>query len=88
MANRLTVPERCTVIDASIFIASMVATVWPSSTLSPSATDSVTTPANGAARCAGLARSAFSVAFTSLSIDSSRTVTGRRCPFRVVSTLR
>ena len=34
---------------ASIFIASMVATVWPASTSSPSATCSVTTPANGAA---------------------------------------
>ena len=32
-------------MEASIFIASMVATIWPAETVSPSATGSVTTPA-------------------------------------------
>ena len=36
-------------MDASIFIASMVATTLPGATVSPSATTRVTTPANGAA---------------------------------------
>ncbi len=75
-------------IEASIFIASIVATVWPADTASPSATCSVTTPANGAAMCFGFARSAFSVAFTSVSTDVSRTVVGRSCPFSVASTVR
>ena len=75
-------------IDASIFIASMVATVCPAVTVSPSATCSVTTPANGAATWFGLVRSAFSAALTSVATDSSRTDTGRSCPFSVASTLR
>ena len=53
MANRCTVPATGAVIAASIFIASMVATVAPASTWSPSATTGVTTPANGAATCPG-----------------------------------
>ncbi|CAM5690552.1 hypothetical protein SGLAM104S_05510 [Streptomyces glaucescens] len=67
---------------ASIFIASMVATVPPAATWSPSATDSVTTPANGAATWPGLARSAFSVTGTSDAAAASRTWIGRNCPFR------
>jgi hypothetical protein len=76
------------VIEASIFIASMVATVWPSSTASPSATATVTTPANGAATCAGFYRSAFSAALTLVATDASRTVVGRSWPLRLVSTVR
>ena len=53
-------PARGAVIDASIFIASMVATVAPAGTSSPSATDRVTTPANGDATCSGLPGSARS----------------------------
>ena len=66
---------------ASIFIASIVATVWPAATASPSATCSVTTPANGAATCRALPRSAFSAALTSVATSASRTDTGRSCPF-------
>ena len=73
---------------ASIFIASIVATVWPASTASPSATCSVTTPANGAATWRGLPRSAFSAALTSVATAASRTETGRSWPFSVVITVR
>ena len=73
---------------ASIFIASIVATVWPASTLSPSSTCSVTTPANGAATWRGLPRSAFSAALTSVAISRSRTDTGRSCPLSDVTTVR
>ena len=48
MARRLTVPPSEVVMEASIFIASMVATVAPASTSSPSETCRVTTPAKGA----------------------------------------
>ena len=64
-----TVPATGAVIAASIFIASMVATVAPASTWSPSATVTVTTPANGAATCPGLAGSAFSATLTSTLIE-------------------
>ncbi len=42
-------------IGASIFIASMVAMVWPALTWSPTDTPTVTTPANGAATWFGIA---------------------------------
>ena len=70
-------------IEASIFIASMVATCAPASTVSPSATERVTTPANGAATCPGSLRSAFSVGGTSDVTDRSRTDTGRSWSFIV-----
>ncbi len=41
-------------MGASIFMASIVATVWPASTSSPTPTVRVTAPAKGAATCAGL----------------------------------
>ena len=44
-------PARGAVMLASIFIASMVATTAPASTLAPSSTARLTTPANGAATC-------------------------------------
>ena len=44
IASRWTVPATGAVIEASIFIASIVATVWPASTESPSATVTVTAP--------------------------------------------
>ncbi len=49
MASRCTVPDTGVVMLASIFIASMVATTAPASTVSPSFTDRLTTPENGAA---------------------------------------
>src|SRR5690606_3980770 len=61
-AMRLMVPALGAVIAASIFMASMVAMVWPASTRSPVLMLRVTTPANGAAMWSGLARSAFSAA--------------------------
>ena len=88
MAVRVTVPARGAVIDASIFIASIVATVRPCSTVAPLSTASVTTPANGAATWPGFARSAFSAGFVSTSTLRSRTVTGRIWPLRVVTTVR
>ena len=48
IASRSTVPPTGVVMLASIFIASMVATTPPASTVSPSATDGVTTPEKGA----------------------------------------
>ena len=53
-ARRSTVPPTEVVIGASIFIASMVATVCPASTWSPAWTVSETAPAKGAATWAGL----------------------------------
>ncbi len=76
------------VIEASIFIASMVATGCPAATSSPAATDSETTPANGAATCPGWVVSARSAAATCTVIERSRTRTGRNCPFRVHITRR
>ena len=52
-ATRVTVPAWGAVIEASIFIASMVATTAPAATSSPLATLSVTTPWNGAATWLG-----------------------------------
>ena len=49
MAIRCTVPATGAVIEASIFIASTVATVSPAATRAPSSTTTVTTPWNGAA---------------------------------------
>ncbi len=88
IASRATVPDFGAVMAASIFIASMVATVAPASTWSPSATARVTTPAKGAATWFGLARSAFSVAGTSEAAARSRTWIGRSWPFRVAITVR
>ena len=88
IASLPTVPAVDAVIDASIFIASIVATVAPASTVSPSATCSVTTPANGAATCFGLPFSAFSVAGTSDAIERSRIWMGRSWPFSVDITVR
>ncbi len=82
------VPERGAVTAASIFIASIVATVSPAVTVSPSAATRVTTPANGAARCDGSLLSAFSVVGTSAEIERSRTDTGRNCPLRMHITVR
>ena len=73
-------------IDASIFIASMVATVSPAATVSPSATLMVTTPWNGAATWPGLDVSAFSVAATSAAMLVSRTAIGRSWPLMVAIT--
>ena len=56
IASRWTVPLIGVVIAASIFIASMVATVCPASTFWPSWTVGVTAPANGAAMWPGRAR--------------------------------
>ena len=47
-------------MPASIFIASMVATLWPASTVSPSATVRLTAPAKGAATWLGSSASARS----------------------------
>ncbi len=63
-------------IAASIFIASMVATVSPALTSSPTATTGVTTPWKGAPTCPGSAGSAFSAAATSAETPRSRTLTG------------
>ena len=85
---RSTVPSTGAVIEASIFIASMVATVSPAETWSPSSTATVTTPWNGAATCPGCDGSAFSAAATSAATDSSRTLIGRSWPLRVAITAR
>ncbi|COW38112.1 Uncharacterised protein [Mycobacterium tuberculosis] len=66
----------------------MVAMVWPAPTRSPTHTPTVTTPANGAAMCPGLPRSAFSAAGTALAMLRSRTSTGRSCPLRMHITVR
>ena len=81
-------PEIGAVIDASIFIASIVATVAPASTLSPSATARVTTPSNGAATCPGLLVSARSACGTSADTEWSRTLIGRSWPLMVAITVR
>ncbi len=70
-------PSTGAVIDASIFIASIVATVSPAATVSPSETVMVTTPWNGAATWPGCEVSAFSVAATSAARAVSRTAIGR-----------
>ncbi len=76
-------PATGAVMEASIFIASMVATVAPASTVSPSAATIVTTPSNGAATCPGLDVSAFSTVGASAATDLSRTLTGRSWPLIV-----
>ena len=81
-------PATGAVIEASIFIASMVATVSPAATWSPSATTIVTTPWNGAATWPGLAGSAFSAAATSEATLRSRTLIGRSWPLMVAITVR
>src|SRR5690625_1155475 len=58
--TREMVPATGAVILASIFMASMVATVSPTSTFSPSSTDTVTVPENGAGTWPCLEASAFS----------------------------
>src|ERR1700757_223459 len=63
-ATRRTAASLGAVIGASIFMASMVAMVWPTLTRSPSETETVTTPSKGAAMWSGLPRSAFSAAGT------------------------
>src|ERR687894_2733209 len=88
IASRCTVPATGAVIAASIFIASMVATVAPASTSSPSATAGVTTPANGAATCPGWCGSARSATLTSTWIEVSRTRIGRNWPLMVHITVR
>ena len=75
-------------MEASIFIASMVATVSPAATLAPSSTTTVTTPWNGAATCPGCAGSAFSAALTSAETLRSRTLIGRSWPLMVAITVR
>ncbi len=87
-ATRETVPATALVMDASIFIASMVAIVPPASTASPTATVTVTAPANGAAIWPATAGSAFSAALTSLTTLLSRISTGRDCPLSVHITVR
>ena len=76
----MTVPAWGAVIEASIFIASMVATTSPAATSSPFATLSVTTPWNGAATWLGSFGSAFSVAGTSAATWVSRMLIGRIWP--------
>jgi hypothetical protein len=66
--TRATLPPLGAVIAASIFIASIVATVCPARTTSPSATLTVTTPAKGAATWPRLSRSAFSATGTDLAM--------------------
>jgi len=73
---------------ASIFIASIVATVSPAFTLSPTATAMVTTPWNGAAIWPGTDGSAFSAAAASASTERSRTGIGRIWPLIVHMTVR
>ena len=76
------------VIAASIFMASIVATVSPAATVSPSATSTVTAPWNGAATWPGWPGSAFSAAATSAATCWSRTGSGRSCPLMVAITVR
>ena len=81
---RSTVPSTGAVIEASIFIASMVATVSPARHL---------VALRDSDRHHALERrrhvpyfwfgSAFSAASTSAATDSSRMLTGRSCPLRV-----
>ena len=60
MANLVTVPARGAVIDASIFMASIVAMGWAATIESPSATVRGRLPRTGRATCDGSLRSAFS----------------------------
>ena len=85
---RSTTPPAWVVIDASIFIASMVATTAPGTTVSPSDTARVTTPANGAATWPGSSGSARSVTGTSTATLRSRICSGRIWPLSVVMTVR
>jgi hypothetical protein len=87
-AMRVTAPVRGAVIAASIFIASIVATVSPADTDWPTSAVNVTAPANGAARCDRSPRSAFSAVGASAEIPLSRTDTGRSCPLRMHITVR
>ena len=61
-------PALGAVIAASIFIASIVATVCPARTTQPSAALTVTTPTKGAATWPRLSRSAFSATGTDLAL--------------------
>ena len=88
MASLVRVPARGAVMDASIFMASMVAMGWAATIESPSATVRVTTPENGAATCDGSLRSAFSAAGACAATERSRTDTGRSCPLRMPITVR
>ena len=87
-AMRATVPATGVVMEASIFIASILATMSPAATCSPTATTGVTLPPKGAAMCPGLAGSAFSAAGASASTERSRTEIGRRWPLMVHMTVR
>src|SRR5665647_1047504 len=69
IANRRTVPPTGVVMLASIFIASMVATVWPAWTFWASCTTGVTAPANGAAIWPRVPGSAFSASAWVTSIE-------------------
>ena len=81
-------PSLGAVIEASIFIASIVATVSPALTVSPAETATVTAPWNGASTWPGLPGSAYSAAATSEATDVSRMLIGRIWPLMVAMTLR
>ena len=87
-ARRSTVPATGVVMEASIFIASMVATVSPAATSWPFSTITVTVPWNGAATWPGSPGSAFSAAATAADTVRSRTLTGRIWPLMVHITVR
>ena len=87
-ATRSTVPATGAVIAASIFIASIVASVSPAATCWPFSTTTVTTPWNGAATWPGSEGSAFSAAATSEATEVSRTLTGRIWPLSSAITVR
>ena len=81
IASRSTVPPAGAVMLASIFIASIVATTPPASTVSPSATAGRDDPGEGRRRPAPLlAGSAFSAALTSTATERSRTWIGPELP--------
>ena len=75
-------------MEASIFMASIVATESPAETVSPSETVTVTAPANGAATWPGWDVSAFSVSTACDFTDSSRISSRRSWPLRVTMTVR
>ena len=79
-ATRSTVPATGVVIEASIFIASIVATVSPAATCCPFSTMTVTVPWKGAATWPGSPASAFSAAATAEEMLRSRMLERSQLP--------
>ena len=87
-ASLWTTPATRVVMDASIFIASIVATMAPAATRSPTDTTGVTTPPKGAATCPAVRGSALFGPECRPSPERSLTAIRRSWPLIVHMTVR